>query len=65
MASTTSNDGSREWPGRTLRHGEFAAALSARREAVGQPEMPRNAGNHRTASKRALLKAIKDAGGRW
>jgi hypothetical protein len=27
--------------------------------------VPRNAGQNRTASKRALLKAIKDVGGEW
>ena len=29
------------------------------------PEMPRNSGKRRTASKPALLKAIEKAGGRW
>ncbi len=29
------------------------------------PEMPRNAGKNRTESKKALLKAIEDAGGKW
>ena len=61
MASTTSAD----WPGRVLRHDEFAAALAERREALGHPELPRNSGTRRTESKRALLKAIEDAGGKW
>lgn len=65
MASTTSADRQRDWPGRTIRHDEFALALSARREALGRPEAPRNAGNRRTASKKALLAAIEKAGGRW
>jgi hypothetical protein len=65
MASKTSADGPREWPGRTIRHQDFALALAARRAALGQPEMPRNAGNRRTPSKRALLAAIEKAGGTW
>jgi hypothetical protein len=54
-----------EWAGRTIRHADFAAALGERRDAVGRPEMPRNAGNRRTDSKRALLAAIEQTGGRW
>ena len=61
MVSTTSAD----WPGRVLRHEDFAAALAERREALGNPELPRNTGIRRTKSKRALLKAIEDAGGEW
>ncbi len=44
---------------------EFAADIARRREAAGNPELPRNSGTRRTASKRALLKAIEEAGGRW
>lgn len=44
---------------------ELGARLVARRAELGLPEMPRNAGTRRTASKRALLKAIEDAGGKW
>ena len=66
MVSTTSpSDAPERWVGQTLQHEEFAAALAARRELLGQPEMPRNAGNRRTASKRALLRAINEAGGDW
>ena len=65
MASKTSFHTLPAWPGRTIQHEEFAATLAARRAALGDPEMPRNAGNRRTASKRALLKAIEDAGGQW
>lgn len=65
MASTTSADGPGDWPGRTIRHEDFGRALAARRAALGQPEVPRNAGNRRTPSKRALLAAIERAGGRW
>lgn len=39
--------------------------LSRRLAEVGEVEVPRNAGTRRTPSKRALLKAIEDAGGRW
>ena len=44
---------------------EFGRELARRREAAGNPEPPRNSGKRRTASKRALLKAIEQAGGRW
>lgn len=43
----------------------FGRELVRRREAAGNPEAPRNSGKRRTASKRALLKAIEEAGGRW
>jgi len=32
---------------------------------LGEPDLPRNAGKNRNPSKRALLKAIEDAGGKW
>ena len=44
---------------------EFERDLARRREALGEINMPRNSGNRRTESKKALLKAIKDAGGKW
>jgi hypothetical protein len=44
---------------------DFAADLARRRETLGAIDMPRNSGKRRTASKRALLKAIEDAGGQW
>ena len=44
---------------------EFGRDIARRREAAGNPELPRNSGKRRTASKRALLKAIEEAGGRW
>ncbi|HEX8383329.1 MAG TPA: hypothetical protein VF592_08140 [Sphingomonas sp.] len=65
MASKTSADTSPDWPGRTVQHEACALPLSARRAALGRPEMPRNAGNCRTDSKRALLAAIEKIGGRW
>ena len=43
----------------------FGQEVLRRRAAAGDPPVPRNAGKNRTASKRALLKAIEDAGGTW
>jgi hypothetical protein len=48
-----------------IKMGDFAAGLARRREALGNPELPRNSGKRRKAGKRALLKAIEDAGGKW
>lgn len=62
MASKTSKDEPRS---KAIPFADFASDLARRREAAGDPELPRNAGNRRTASKRALLKAIEDAGGTW
>ena len=39
--------------------------VARRAAAVGEVKVPRNPGQNRTPSKRALLKAIKDAGGEW
>ncbi|MCZ8326038.1 MAG: hypothetical protein O9283_12320 [Sphingomonadaceae bacterium] len=39
--------------------------LAKRRAEMAQPYLPRNTGQRRTASKRALLKAIEQAGGKW
>ena len=44
---------------------DFGRELLRRRAAAGNPELPRNSGRRRTASKRALLKAIEEAGGKW
>jgi hypothetical protein len=44
---------------------EFGRDLRRRRQDAGSPDMPRNSGKRRTASKRALLKAIEEAGGKW
>jgi len=49
---------------------ELAAKIGRRRaqyeKRYGEPfEIPRNSGLRRTASKRALLRAIEDAGGKW
>ena len=43
----------------------LGARIAARKAELGLPDPPRNAGKNRTPSKRALLKAIKDAGGEW
>jgi len=48
-----------------IRMGEFGRRIAARKAALGLPDAPRNAGQNRTASKRALLKAIEEAGGKW
>ena len=46
---------------------EFGRELARRRVELGitDADMPRNSGLRRTASKKALLKAIKDIGGNW
>jgi hypothetical protein len=44
---------------------ELGARLAERLAALGNPAPPRNAGKRRTASKKALLKAIEAAGGKW
>lgn len=44
---------------------EFGRDLLRRRKAAGDPEVPRNSGKRRTGSKRALLEAIEEAGGKW
>jgi hypothetical protein len=43
----------------------FAADIERRRQAAGVTDVPRNAGDRRTESKRALLAAIEQVGGRW
>lgn len=45
--------------------GEFGRRIAARKAELGLPDPPRNSGKNRTASKRALLKAIKEIGGKW
>jgi hypothetical protein len=39
--------------------------IGRRRAELGEVDVPRNSGKRRTASKRALLKAIEEAGGKW
>lgn len=64
MASkiSTQND---DWTGRRVDMGEFGRRIAARKEELGLPDLPRNAGANRTESKKALLKAIEDLGGKW
>lgn len=59
---STNTDG---WTGRRIDFVAFGEALSARAEALGNPELPRNSGKRRTESKKALLRAIADVGGKW
>lgn len=54
-----------DWIGPRIDFARFSAELGARRAALGNPELPRNAGNRRTETKKALLKAIEAAGGKW
>ena len=53
------------WTGRRVDFPAFSDALSKRRAELGNPDLPRNSGANRTESKKALLKAIEDAGGKW
>lgn len=62
MASKTSK-AETERP--VIKMAELGARVAARRAELGNAELPRNTGERRTPGKRALLKAIKDAGGKW
>ncbi|MDP1027366.1 hypothetical protein Q5H91_09085 [Sphingomonas sp. KR1UV-12] len=63
MASPISkSDPAAGWQGRFMSHDDFTARLAARRALMGEPAMPRNAGNRRTESKCALLRALDDLG---
>jgi hypothetical protein len=44
---------------------ELGARVAKRLADLGDPELPRNSGKRRTASKKALLEAIRAAGGKW
>jgi hypothetical protein len=44
---------------------EFAADIERRRLETGITDLPRNCGERRTESKKALLAAIEAAGGKW
>ena len=44
---------------------DLGAEIAARQAEIGAAAAPRNSGTRRTGSKRALLKAIEEAGGRW
>jgi len=54
-----------DWTGPRINFVRFSADLAARRAALGNPYLPRNAGKDRTTSKKALLKAIDAMGGKW
>ena len=43
----------------------FGLAIAARKAELGLVDLPRNAGENRTESKRALLDAIAETGARW
>lgn len=58
-----SNDPAGE--GVPIRLSDLAATVAERRSALGDTETPRNAGDRRTESKRALLEAIGKTGARW
>ncbi|MGZ8287065.1 MAG: hypothetical protein ACXW27_15140 [Allosphingosinicella sp.] len=68
MAPKTSKADSRA-DGPVIDMADYGRALLRRRadyEArYGPLQMPRNSGKRRTPSKRALLKAIEEAGGKW
>ena len=52
-------------PRKAIKLEDFARELAERRAALGEIDMPRNSGLRRTESKKALLAAIKAAGGKW
>jgi hypothetical protein len=52
-------------PKRAIPIAEFAARIERRRAETGITDLPRNSGKRRTESKKALLKAIEDIGGKW
>jgi hypothetical protein len=54
-----------DWPGRRMDFADFATRLAARRAEIGPIAMPRNSGNRRTASKRALLAEVEKLSGEW
>jgi hypothetical protein len=60
MASRTSKPKAKAIP-----LADFAADIERRRQETGITEIPRNSGKRRTQSKKALLKAIESAGGKW
>ena len=59
----SSND---RWPS-IISMQELGEKIARRRAELGitDADIPRNSDLRRTASKKALLKAIKDAGGNW
>jgi hypothetical protein len=54
------------WPGKIISFEEFGAEVMRRRAALGgEIDIPRNSGERRTESKRALLAAIAATGKIW
>lgn len=62
---TSKTDSTVTWLGRVVAHHDIAAHLGVQQETHGDADMPRNAGNRRTASKRELLKALDNLGAIW
>lgn len=50
---------------RPIPFADFAADVARRQAEYGPIEVTRNSGTRRTESKRALLRAIEEAGGKW
>ena len=65
MASKTSDPDRETWAGTRTDFADFAARLARRRAALGDVDMPRNAGKRRTPSKRAMLAMLADKGADW
>ena len=65
LANTAPKASPAEEPQVVIRMVDVGARVAARKAELGLPDLPRNAGQNRTASKRALLKAIEDLGGKW
>ena len=64
MASKPSNK-VEKWTGRRIDFVAYSTVLAKRREALDEPDLPKNSGKNRTDSKKALLKAIESVGGKW
>jgi hypothetical protein len=62
MASTTSRAEDEE---PVINMAELGARLARRKAELGLPDLPRNSGRSRTASKQALLAEIEKLGGKW
>jgi hypothetical protein len=60
MASQTSKTNRKAVP-----LAEFVTDIERRRQETGITELPRNCGKRRTESKKALLAAIAEVGGKW
>ena len=65
MASRTSRTDAADGQLPVIDMAAIGQRIAARKAALGLPDLPRNSGKRRTASKQALLKAIEEAGGKW